>query len=351
LTSFGSPMLCKRLLLCFASVNALILKEDRPRRLTSRNVASRLHATSGGVFNEQFLATISKFYSPDTATELMGPLVYSLFRSMRPTTTVELGAGYTTFWLAKAAADAAREAVEQADAAASGEASWVLWNSAGGREVVEQAAEQGTYTGTGQSARRAERPYFPTVHTVDVFDSELGSHFGDAASFQTTIDDILGHAASGGGGGEDADDGGGSESSDDGGGAGVGSRASDGEVTSQRGCDVRLQVGDWASFREQWPEEEAIDFLWLDGFNRETFDLFWPLVRDDGGVAVLHSTLNNHKNWNFIQELKLRQATSDFCDFELVSLLEPHKWQQNSCTLLRKTTAYDPAEQLVRGRA
>ena len=33
---------------------------------------------------------------------------------------------------------------------------------------------------------------------------------------------------------------------------------------------------------------------------------------------------------------------------DLERLLEPHKWAQNSCTLLRKTSGYDPAEVVVR---
>ena len=104
-------------------------------------------------------------------------------------------------------------------------------------------------------------------------------------------------------------------------------------------------------FKEKWDDDSNIDLLWLDGFNKETFELYWPLVNPDGGVCVLHSTQNNHRNFQFVNELKLKQATSSFCDYELLSLIEPHKWQQNSCTLLRKISAFEPEEHLVRGRA
>ena len=63
---------------------------------------------------------------------------------------------------------------------------------------------------------------------------------------------------------------------------------------------------------------------------------------------MLHSTLSNYRNWVWLQDLKLQQATTGFRDFELLSLLEPHKWAQNSCTVLRKVSGHDPAEVLVR---
>ena len=82
-----------------------------------------------------------------------------------------------------------------------------------------------------------------------------------------------------------------------------------------------------------------------------SFEMYWPLVNPDGGVCVLHSTMNNHRNFRFVADLKLKQATSAFCDYEVISLVEPHKWQQNSCTLIRKVSAYNAEEHLVRGRA
>ena len=63
----------------------------------------------------------------------MGPLMYSLYRSTRPNICVEIGAGYTTFWLAKAAADAAKEAAVEIEADNSGTAPWTFWNSLVGR--------------------------------------------------------------------------------------------------------------------------------------------------------------------------------------------------------------------------
>ena len=49
-----------------------------------------------------------------------------------------------------------------------------------------------------------------------------------------------------------------------------------------------------------------------------------------------------------IARLKLKHAAGGFTDFELLSLLEPHKWAQNSVTVLRKVSGYDAAEVVVR---
>jgi hypothetical protein len=263
-------------------------------------------ATTGGVFDHEFLSSIESFYSPDTGTELMGPLIYSLFRSTRPATTVELGAGYTTMWLVKAAHDAMREAAQERDS------SWVLWDSDVGRNTVMQAQRDGTLTGKGTRAATAQKAYSPKVHCVDIFDIAAGSHYGNMGAFEAALESMTG---------------------------------------AKNGGSWQLHTSDWGDWVKSWDTRIPIDLLWLDGFNRETFDAYWPLVNPDGGVCILHSTLNNHKNYAFIQELKLQQATKSFCDFELLSLCEPHKWNQNSCTLLRKTSQFDSAEHLVRGRA
>ena len=180
-------------------------------------------------------------------------------------------------------------------------------------------------TGTGKLPARARNaPYEPVFHCVDIFSDDAGSHYGDKQAFEEVLERIVGDGGAASGVGE----------------------------PSKRAW--QLHAADWTEWRKEWDEETnplSIDLLWLDGFNKETFELYWPLVNPDGGLCVLHSTMNNHRNFQFVNDLKLKQATSAFCDYELISLVEPHKWQQNSCTMLRKTSAYDPEEHLVRGRA
>ena len=59
----------------FATTSGLgLLANGAPRRHT----VTVSGGTSGSTFNRDFLDEIQPFYSPDTATELMGPLLYSL---------------------------------------------------------------------------------------------------------------------------------------------------------------------------------------------------------------------------------------------------------------------------------
>lgn len=90
------------------------------------------------------------------------------------------------------------------------------------------------------------------------------------------------------------------------------------------------------------PSLLPFDFVWFDcGGLREYEDFvdeYWKLVDPNGGIIVFHSTLTNLDLRVFLQKLKLRQATSDFLNFELLSLLEPHKQLQNSVTMIRMTS-------------
>jgi hypothetical protein len=83
-----------------------------------------------------------------------------------------------------------------------------------------------------------------------------------------------------------------------------------------------------------------IELAWMDcgGYPeyRAFLDEYWEVISPDGGLIVLHYTVNNPLLAHIVKDLKLRQATTDFGKFELLSLLEPHKYRQNSCTILRR---------------
>ena len=82
--------------------------------------------------------------------------------------------------------------------------------------------------------------------------------------------------------------------------------------------------------------------VWFDcGGYRDYVDfleLYWPLVKPSGGLVVLHNTLNNLHLSHVVKEKKLEQATSRFQEYELLSILEPQKFRQNSVTVLRRTS-------------
>ena len=265
--------------------------------------------STGTLYDAAFLSAVRHLcpQAPDTGTELMAPLLYSLVRSTRPSSVVELGCGYTTLFLAQALRDAARDAEEESVRSANWpeEQRWLLWGSAKSDRLIQEWAQRGAYWGRGELWERAKEPYAPTLQCVDSF----GSEDWQAGDYEQTA--------------------------------------------RQLGLDgvTSMQSADWLSWEASLPPDFTIDFLWWDGFVPEMFDRMWRRVSPNGGLCVLHSTLGNHRNWAFVQDLKLKQATQEFRDFELLSLLEPHKWAQNSCTVLRKTSAYEPGEVLVRPHA
>ncbi|MEG4293065.1 class I SAM-dependent methyltransferase [Microcoleus sp. C2C3] len=106
---------------------------------------------------------------------------------------------------------------------------------------------------------------------------------------------------------------------------------------------IAFKDADFRGFSNQIdPNILPFDFVWFDcGGLREYEDFideYWKLINPDGGIIVLHSTQTNLQLQFFIQTIKLRQATSEFLNFELLSLLEPHKQIQNSVTMIRMTS-------------
>ncbi|MBV9036791.1 MAG: class I SAM-dependent methyltransferase [Acidobacteriaceae bacterium] len=89
---------------------------------------------------------------------------------------------------------------------------------------------------------------------------------------------------------------------------------------------------------------ETFNLVWFDcGGYREYTDFLqsgWDIVDADGGLLVLHYTLTNLEIGSVIKDLKLLQATGALREFELLSILEPHKFAQNSYTILRRISQF-----------
>jgi predicted O-methyltransferase YrrM len=96
--------------------------------------------------------------------------------------------------------------------------------------------------------------------------------------------------------------------------------------------------------KKMGPEYSPFDLVWFDCGGMLQYALFineyWEHVNKNGGMLLLHSTLTNMAVHNLIKGLKLNQATKDFHNYELLSLLEPHKRFQNSVTMIRMTAKY-----------
>lgn len=96
--------------------------------------------------------------------------------------------------------------------------------------------------------------------------------------------------------------------------------------------------------RKMNPKYSPFDFVWFDCGGMVQYAMFlneyWEHINKNGGQLLLHSTLTNMSVHNLIKGLKLNQATKDFHNYELLSMLEPHKRYQNSVTMIRMIAEY-----------
>ena len=85
------------------------------------------------------------------------------------------------------------------------------------------------------------------MHIVDIFSEEAQSHYTNKAAFEEAMTALA-------------------------------------PETDKGGARCQLHARDWGEFGEEWDKSVPIDFLWLDGFNRETFYQYWPYVSENGGA-------------------------------------------------------------------
>jgi hypothetical protein len=108
---------------------------------------------------------------------------------------------------------------------------------------------------------------------------------------------------------------------------------------------LRLHVGDIfsAELGKSLDEQGAIkvDMLWIDfGSGRELPKIkenLWRRLRPNG-LMLVHSTLTNAFSRLWLRSLTRTHEPGGSSEFEMVSLLEPHKQLQNSVTVLRRTS-------------
>ncbi len=256
------------------------------------------------MLDPEFLAAVEEIRAPLSGTELMAPLLYSLVRSTRPRTVVEVGMGYTTPFVLRALfenrQDFAREREllkkKIEDLFAGGGAASGRGASGGGaggdaaaklyREWLESepaAIDPGFYLA----------PYEPHLYAFD----DLSEGYSSA---QRSLD-----------------------------------------VITRLGLDALLTFvrGDPSGKSGTLPPRRLpIDLAWHDAGGLDAFlDEYWDLVNPAGGMLIVHNTINAwQSNVLAVKNLKLRQV-GQFTEFELLSVVEPHKLNQRSFTMVRKT--------------
>jgi predicted O-methyltransferase YrrM len=224
---------------------------------------------------------------PGMGTENIGPLLYSLVRMSRSWRVLEVGLGYTTPFLAQALKDLTQEFETD-------KAMLANHNSNDSRRKM-------------LSYDYHLRNYAPVLHAIDDY------------SISSSAPKVM-------------------------------------DVLTKLNLEnfVKSYDGDFRGISQHMdPSAFPLDLVWFDCGSLPEYvdflDEFWPLIKTDGGLLLLHFTHWNatktHGGFKHQQlmigsianEIKRQQAEAGVdAKFEVLSLIEPHKTRQGSVTMVRR---------------
>ncbi len=295
---------------------------DHRLKLESAAFSARPCGSSGGALSSSFLSALRPAWSAHMGVENMGLLLYALCRFVKPSTALEIGAGYTSLWLLQAMKDNHAELDRCARAARSdrvGSSDDVGYTVAGAEWMRADVL----------ASPRATKP--PILHTCDMNGGER-----DAAGRPVYASRV--------------------------------SRAAESLGLAHH---LRLHIADaYELAGSEAAEGESLrelDLLWLDfgaglsGRLDDFLDAWWPRLTP-GGYLLVHSTLTNAVTRRWTDGMRARVAPHDAPaaasraegegaaqeaqpppardamgrGFATLSFLEPHKMYQNSVSIFQK---------------
>ena len=273
------------------------LEEDETERSTEERVR---RGAAGGVCDPTFLRLVRPLYDLHMGAENLGPMLYNLARFTKPARILEVGAGYTSAFLLQALNDNAAELetyrdLRRSGLAVCGDAPWSV-DAFFDREAGDGG---GRYRGD-PDASEDDRVSSGVLHCID-----------NLAHEHTTAHVVV-------------------------------------ETARKMRCGERLRLHEADAFDPDLPStlEAGIEFdmLWIDlgaAHRIEAFfEAWWPRVRAEGGMVIVHSTLTNALSRGWLERMRdlarAPDAENPYGRFETMSLLEPHKMFQNSVTMFQK---------------
>ena len=312
--------------------------------------------SAGGFYDASFLRAVAPLYDLHMGAENLGPMLYSLVRFNKPARVLEVGAGYTSVFILQALRDNAAELeayreLRAARMCACGDAPWSVdaffdgSGDGGGRYRGDPDDAEAKRNGArGADVRRATvgddafaggLRGFSTLASPDALTSP-----SDASLARVTDTRAMP-------GTEDARvDSGVLHCIDNMAHEHTTAHAVKG-VAESLGMADRLRVHEADAFDPDLPSTLApgteFDLLWIDlgaahrieGF----FEAWWPRVRPEGGMVIVHSTLTNALSRGWLERMRdvaRAEPAPPYGAFECMSLLEPHKMFQNSVTMFQK---------------
>jgi predicted O-methyltransferase YrrM len=246
----------------------------------------------------EFFDAAGKLTARSMGTELMGPLLYQMIRSVRPVSVLEVGMGYTTPFLARALVD--------------------------NKEDFEREFAQ-LLVKTRELTKEQDGPPFSKESSMKWFLENPPlcdpSHYATDHDPHLHAIDNLSHPSS----------------------------SAPAVVNCLEKLDLMARVniydGDFRGYSTKIDAKyRPFDFVWFDcgGYceYRDFLDEYWTHISNNGGILMMHFTLSSLEINAIVKELKLKQATSHFGEFEILSMGEPHKLSQNSFTIVRKISEF-----------
>jgi predicted O-methyltransferase YrrM len=216
-------------------------------------------------------------------TENVSLLLYSLIRMYRPLTALEIGAGYSTLCIAKAFDDIQKEKLSL---------------------PKESHLFNNWFVGNSSHSGIAYNPKLITVDCTqfDGMNARIKS-INQKNEFNKIIQLLE-------------------------------------EMDLKKFVDIRVALAS-SIFLNVNNDDTMYDFVWIDaGDGREfpeVFDLLYPKL-NPGAIIAFHNVVTTVTGKAFLFEMALRMKTSN--DFEMLTLNEPHKKDQNSIALFKKNVRY-----------
>jgi hypothetical protein len=260
-------------------------------------------------WNPRFLQLSRQAFNPflpSSGTENVACLLYAIARMLRPRTIVEYGSGYTTLYLLAALAENTSDAKEEgtllrAKTEKLTEREIVFSRaSPNGRDATQKRRELEWFS-SGDKACGVDpgffrQAYMPRLYSIERLSSD---HDYSKRLLKTVMELDLAEF-----------------------------------LTYLTGCEFSPHILPAEAF--------PLDLAWNDDDEYITFfDTLWPHLNPSGGLMVFHNTVAVEEAWNAIATIK--QKRSAHGDLEVLTLPEPHKLSQSSCTILRRTTNYEPS--------
>ena len=225
--------------------------------------------------SKKFTNAIKTLTSTSMGTESMSPFLYSFIKFVRPHRVLEIGSGLTTIYILAAL-----------------------------KEISELEAKENDGVSTNYNPSFRNKEYYNLKHPkyfLHSFDSL--THPKTNAENVVKIADDLGYSSL-----------------------------------------LKFWNEDYKKLPKLLPkEEQEFDLIWCDQGSFLDYiyqkNLLLPLLSNRmGSYIIFHSTLSNVHGFAFTSRLKLEIMQGRLPEFEIISFFEPHKIQQNSCTIIRRAT-------------